>query len=35
MPAGVYGTLLIWWRARQQKQKIAAAPVAIKRVPAE
>jgi branched-chain amino acid transport system permease protein len=35
MPAGVYGTLLIWWRARQQKPQIAAAPVAIKRVPAE
>jgi branched-chain amino acid transport system permease protein len=33
MPAGVYGTLLIWWRARQRK--VAAGPVAIKRVPAE
>ena len=33
LPAGVYGTLLKWWRARQQK--VAAAPVAIKRVPAE
>jgi branched-chain amino acid transport system permease protein len=33
MPAGVYGTLANWWRARQRK--VAAAPVAIKRVPAE
>ena len=33
MPAGVYGTLLNGWRARQQK--VAAASVAIKRVPAE
>lgn len=35
MPAGVYGTLLKWWRVRRQKQNIAVAPVAIKRVPAE
>jgi len=35
MPAGVYGTLRNWWRGRWQKQNIAVAPVAIKRVPAE